>query len=100
MDSDGCHFNASLTARGKVTKTMSTDHNPFEEKREPKQNQTKVCLLTSGSALITARLNWPATDEFCFAWTFTSCDFDDLGFLPDVTVTTEWALNIQNQSTM
>ena len=33
MGSDESHFNVSVTARDKVTKTVSTDHNLSEEKR-------------------------------------------------------------------
>ena len=48
MGSDKSHFNAALIVRDKVTnKTVSTDHNIFEEKGEPKRIQTEVLLLTS-----------------------------------------------------
>ena len=41
------HFNVSFVVRGKVTKTVSTDHDLFQEKGEPKRNRTEVLLLTS-----------------------------------------------------
>ena len=48
MGSDEGHFNVSLIARVKVTnKTVSRDHNLFEEKGEPKRFRTEVILLTS-----------------------------------------------------
>ena len=43
---------------------MSTDHNPFEEKGEPKRIRTEVSLLTS----LTARpdkLTWPLSVRSC-----------------------------------
>ena len=45
MGSDESHFNVSLIVKDKVTKTMSTDHNLFEEKGDPKLNRTEVILL-------------------------------------------------------
>ena len=47
MGSDESHFYVSIIVRDKVTKTVSTDHNLFEEKGEPKQNRTEVLLLTN-----------------------------------------------------
>ena len=48
MGSDESHFNVSLIVRDKVTiKTVSTTHNLFEEKGEPKQNRAEALLLTS-----------------------------------------------------
>ena len=48
MGSDKSHFNVSLIVRDKVTnQTVSTDHNLFEEKGEPKWNRTEILLLTS-----------------------------------------------------
>ena len=47
MGSDESHFNVSLIVKDKVTKTMSTDHNLFEEKGDPKLNRTEVILLPS-----------------------------------------------------
>ena len=42
-----CFINVSLTVRGEVTiKTVSTDHNLFEEKGEPKRTEAKPLLLT------------------------------------------------------
>ena len=42
MGSDESHFNVSLIMRDKVTRTVSTNHNPFEEKGEPKRYRTEV----------------------------------------------------------
>ena len=47
VGSDESHFNVSLIARGQSHKTVSTNHNLFEEKGEPKRNRTEVLLLTS-----------------------------------------------------
>ena len=49
MGSDDSQFNVSLTVRDKVAshKTVSTNHNLFEEKGEPKRIRTEVSLLTS-----------------------------------------------------
>ena len=42
------HFNVSLIVRDKVTiKTVSKNHNLFEEKGEPKQDRAEALLLTS-----------------------------------------------------
>ena len=46
MSSDESHFKVSLTVRNKVTR-LSTNHNPFEEKGEPKRNRAVALLLTS-----------------------------------------------------
>ena len=43
---DESHFNVSLIVRDKVTR-LSTDHNLFEEKGEPKRYRTEVLPLTS-----------------------------------------------------
>ena len=37
MGSDESHFNVSVGSDGQSHKTVSTDHNLFEEKGEPKQ---------------------------------------------------------------
>ena len=46
IGSDESHFNVSLIVRDKVTK-LSTNHNLFEEKGEPKRNRAEVLPLTS-----------------------------------------------------
>ena len=46
MGSDESHFNISLIVRDSH-KTVSTDHNLFEEKGEPKRNRAEAFLLTS-----------------------------------------------------
>ena len=52
MGSDESHFNVSVGSDGQNHKTVSTNHNLFEEKGEPKQYRTEVLPLTS----LTARL--------------------------------------------
>jgi len=48
MGSVESHFNVSLIVRDKVTgQLVSTNHDPFEEKREPKRNRAEALLLTS-----------------------------------------------------
>ena len=48
MGSDESHFNVSIEVIDKVTvKTVSTNHNLFDEKGEPKRSRNEVPLLTS-----------------------------------------------------
>ena len=47
MGSDESHFNVSVGSDGQSHKTVSINHNLFEEKGEPKWNQTEVLPLTS-----------------------------------------------------
>ena len=47
MGSDESHFHVSVGSDGQSHKTVSTNHNLFEEKGEPKWTRTKVPLLTS-----------------------------------------------------
>ena len=47
MGSDESHFNVSVGSDGQSNKTVSTNHNLFEEKGEPKQYRTEVPPLTS-----------------------------------------------------
>ena len=51
--SDESHFNVSVGSDGQSHKTVSTDHNLFGEKGEPKWYRTEVLPLTS----LTARPN-------------------------------------------
>ena len=53
MGSDESHVNVSVESDGQSDKTVSTNHNLFEEKGEPKRYRTEVLPLTS----LTARLN-------------------------------------------
>ena len=48
MGSDESHFNVSVGSDGQSHKTVSTNHNLFEEKGEPKRYRTEVLPLTSG----------------------------------------------------
>ena len=47
MGSDESHFNVSVGSDGQSHKTVSTNHNPFDEKGEPKQYRTEVLPFTS-----------------------------------------------------
>ena len=47
MGSDKSHFNVSVGSDGQSHKTVSTNHNLFEEKGEPKRYRTEVLPLTS-----------------------------------------------------
>ena len=47
MGSDESHFNVSVGSDGQSHKTVSTNHNLFEEKGESKQNRAEALLLTS-----------------------------------------------------
>ena len=47
MGSDESHFNVSVGSDGQSHKTVSTDHNLFEKKGEPKRYRTEVLPLTS-----------------------------------------------------
>ena len=46
MGSDESHFHVSVGSDGQSHKTVSTNHNLFEEKGEPKRCRTEVLLLT------------------------------------------------------
>ena len=47
MGSDESNFNVSVGSDGHSHKTVSTNHNLFEEKGEPKRCRTEVLPLTS-----------------------------------------------------
>ena len=47
MGSDESHFNISVGSDGQSDKTLSTNHNLFDEKGEPKRYRTEVLLLTN-----------------------------------------------------
>ena len=47
IGSDESHFNVSVGSDGQSHKTVSTNHNLFEEKGEPKRYRTEVLPLTS-----------------------------------------------------
>ena len=47
MGSDESHFTVSVGSDGQSHKTVSTNHNLFEEKGEPKRYRTEVLPLTS-----------------------------------------------------
>ena len=47
MGSDESHFNVSVGSDGQSHRTVSINHNLFEEKGEPKRYRTEVLPLTS-----------------------------------------------------
>ena len=47
MGSDESHFNVSVGSDGQSHRTVSTNHNPFKEKGEPKRYRTEVLPLTN-----------------------------------------------------
>ena len=47
MGSDESHFNVSVGSDGQSHRTVSTNHNLFEEKGEPKRYRTVVLPLTN-----------------------------------------------------
>ena len=47
MGSDESHLNVSVGSDGQSHKTVSTNHNLFEEKGEPKRYQTVVLPLNN-----------------------------------------------------
>ena len=47
VGSDESHFNVSVGSDGQSHRTVSTNHNLFEEKGEPKRFRTEVLPLTS-----------------------------------------------------
>ena len=47
MGSDEGHLNVSIGSDGQSHRTVSTNHNLFEEKGEPKRYRTEVLSLTS-----------------------------------------------------
>ena len=47
MGSDESHFNVSVGGDGQSHKTVSTNHNLFEEKGKPKRYRTEVLPFTS-----------------------------------------------------
>ena len=47
MGSDESYLNVSVGSDGQSHKTVSTNHNLFEEKGEPMRYRTEVLLLTS-----------------------------------------------------
>ena len=53
MGSDESHFNVSVGSNGQSQRTVSTNHNLFEEKGEPKRYRNEVLPLT----YLTARPN-------------------------------------------
>ena len=66
MGSDESHFNVSVGSDGQSHRTVSTNHNLFEEKGEPKRYRTEVLPLTS---LTPYRFAKPAAfQSVCLKW--------------------------------
>ena len=51
MGSNESHFNVSVGSDGQSRKAVSTNHDLFEEKGEPKRYRTEVLPLTNRTAL-------------------------------------------------
>ena len=47
VGSDESHFNVSVGSDGQSHRTVSTNHNHFEQKGEPKRYRTEILPLTS-----------------------------------------------------
>ena len=56
MGSDESHFNVSVGSDGQSHKTVSTNHNLFEEKGEPKRYRTEVLPLTARPNRLTSEV--------------------------------------------
>ena len=65
MGSDESHFNFSVGSDEQSHKTVSTDHNLFEEKGKPKRYRTDVLPLTSLKPV----LNWANVCSPNVLWT-------------------------------
>ena len=85
MGSDESHLNVSLGSDGRSHKTVSTYHNLYEEKGEPKRYRTKVIPLTS----LTARPN-RLTVESSLLTDTVSLSLS-LSLRPDLTALVDWA---------
>ena len=55
MGSDESHFNVSVGSDGQSHRTVSRNHNLFEEKGEPKRYRTEVLPLTNLTLIITTK---------------------------------------------
>ena len=53
MGSDESHFNVSVGSDGQSHRTVSTNHNLFEEKGEPKQYRTEVLPIFTAEIHLT-----------------------------------------------
>ena len=63
MGSNESHFNVSVGSDGQSHKTVSTNHNLFEENGEPKRYRTAVLPLTSLTPYRWAKLAHVTTKE-------------------------------------
>ena len=80
MGGDESHFNVSVGSDGQSHKTVSSNHNLFEEKREPKRYPTEVLRLTSLTPYLPLRqtvsqlARLPVFGVFNVRTAFDSCD--------------------------
>ena len=63
VGSDESHFNVSVGSDGQSHKTVSTNHNLFEEKGEPNRYRTEVLPLTSLTPYRQAKPAHAAADD-------------------------------------
>ena len=59
MGSDESHFNVSVGSDGQSHERVSTNHNPFEEKGEPKRYRTEVPSAYQPNALLLGQTGSP-----------------------------------------
>ena len=64
MGSNESHFNVSVGSDGQSHRTVSTNHNLFEEKGEPKRYRTEVLPLTSLTLPLGQTGSQPSKDQF------------------------------------
>ena len=69
MGSDESHFNVSVGSDEQSHKTVSTNHNRFEENGESKRYRTEVLLLTSGTLL----LGHTSSQVLFFSYSLSEC---------------------------
>ena len=81
MGSDESHFNVSVGSDGQSHRTVSTNHNLFEEKGEPKRYRTQVLPLTSLTCFRPSEenkeVNWrfrPNEENKKVNWCFTTSE--------------------------
>ena len=79
MGSDESHFNVSVGSDGQSHKTVSTNHNLFEEKGEPKRYRTEVLPPALSFTARPTGSQIPSLIVFCFSiyflfpfWWFTA----------------------------
>ena len=73
MGSEESHFNVSMGSDGHSHRTVSTNHNLFEEKGQPKRYRTEVLPLTNLTPYRQARPAHTALVDSCAV--FKGCPF-------------------------